>query len=64
VGSERHPRIVGDDERDARAAQQLIDVVGEPARVAKLEAVAAGRKDRQRPGEALVVALEVWRELP
>src|SRR5262245_43404126 len=45
-------------------AEQLIDPIREPALMAELEGVAAGRQLRQRIGEPPLVALEALRELP
>ena len=46
------------------APQQRVDVLVEPARVAELEAVTAGRKLVQRRAQALQVASEVPGQLP
>ena len=45
-------------------AQQLVDVLREPALVAELEAVPPGREQRQRAAEPVVVPMEVRGELP
>src|SRR4051794_1558056 len=57
-------RRVADHERDAVGAQQLVDLVDEPAVVAKLEAVPAGRELLERRGQACVIAAEAGRQLP
>jgi hypothetical protein len=70
VGSE-HVRLelldlgaVADHERDTVRTQQLVHGLGEPARVAELEAVASGRERCQRRRQPVVVALERRRQLP
>src|SRR3954454_22418080 len=57
-------RVVADHERHAVLPQQVVDRGLEPALVAKLEAVAAGRQLGHSAGKQLVVALEVRRQLP
>src|SRR3954454_22132360 len=64
---ERLPRALGmvaDRERDLVPAQQLVDLVAEPARMAELEAVQPGRQPVERGRERVVVALEPLRQLP
>src|SRR5919202_4287406 len=64
---ERLPRalgVVAVREGDVVPAQQLVDLVAEPARVAELEAVAPGRQAVEGGGEHVVVALEPLRQLP
>ena len=56
--------VVAEDERDAMRAQQLVDLVHEPAAVAKLERVPALREARESLRQALVVALERLGQLP
>ena len=55
---------VGDHQRDAAGTQQVVDLVGEPARVAELERVSAGRQCSQRRRQPLVVPVKVRRQLP
>ena len=57
-------RPVRNHERGAVRAQELVDVLGEPARVPELEGVAAGRQRLERTGEDVVVPLEARRQLP
>src|SRR5436190_9617230 len=64
VRLEGPPRVVADHERHPVALQQLIDRRAEPALVAELEAVPAGRQEGQYLGEPLVVAVEALWELP
>ena len=64
VRLERTPRRVADHKRDAGAAQQLVDVLDEPALVPEFEAVAAGRERVQRLSEPLVLAAKRLRQLP
>src|SRR5262245_35525727 len=45
-------------------AEQLIDLIREPALVAELERVPARRQFRQGVGESLLVTVEALRELP
>ena len=45
-------------------AQELVDVLGKPARVPELEGVAAGRQRLERTGEDVVGPPEVRRQLP
>src|SRR4051812_21772942 len=59
-----HLWTVADHERGAVRAQQLVDGIREPARVAELEAVAPGRKGGERRSETVVVALERRGQLP
>src|SRR6266511_631667 len=60
-----HLRAIADHERDTVLAQQRIDVGVEPARVAKLEAMALLLRQALEGGrEPPVVALEVRRQLP
>jgi len=61
---ERPARVVGDHERGAVRAKQVVHWPDEPALVAELEAVAPRRKQRQRGRQPLVVAPEVCGELP
>src|SRR3954454_17973855 len=64
---ERLPRALGmvaDRERDLVPAQQLVDLVAEPAPMAELEAVQPGRQPVERGRERVVVALEPLRQLP
>ena len=61
---ERPARVVADDQRRLVLAQQRVDVRPEPALVAELERVPAGRDPLQGSGQPLVVALEVRRQLP
>src|SRR3954464_11791503 len=56
--------MVADGQRDLVPAQQLVDLVAEPARVAELEAVHARRQAVERTGQRVVVALEPLRQLP
>src|SRR5688572_5875246 len=57
--------VVADDERRARASQELVYLRREPARVAKLEGVAvAARQQLERLRQALVVAVEGLGKLP
>src|SRR3954454_11238762 len=56
--------VVADGQRDLVPAQQLVDLLAEPARVAELEAVAPGRQQVEGAGERVVVALEPLRQLP
>jgi hypothetical protein len=56
--------MVADDERHAVIGEERVDGFGEPARVSKLEAVAARPELLERVGEPLVVAPEAFRELP
>ena len=57
-------RVVADHQRRAVPAQERVDRLGEPARVAELERVAARGQVLERRGEALVVAPEALRQLP
>src|SRR6266516_275242 len=43
VGADSTPGVVGDHQRGVVAAEQVVDVVDEPARVAELERVAGSR---------------------
>src|SRR3954469_1663153 len=61
---ERALGVVPDGQRDLVPAQQLVDLLAEPARVAELEAVATGRQQVEGGGERVVVALEPLRQLP
>src|SRR5215208_2691234 len=61
---ERPARVVSDDERHTVAAEEVVDVPLEPALVAELEAVAAGRQLCEGLGQELVVTPEVGWELP
>src|SRR5918999_6331889 len=51
--------VIPDDERGAVLPEERVDVVGEPARMAEFEAMAARRQARERRGQALVVPVEV-----
>src|SRR5439155_24942318 len=64
VGLERALRVIADHQRGAMATQQDVDLLGEPARVPELEAVATLRQTLQRRPEAIIVALEALRQLP
>src|SRR5437867_5187613 len=64
VGLERPAGMIADHERRPVLAQQRVDVLDEPAGVAELETVAAGRDARERVGEPLVVAMKALRQLP
>src|SRR3954452_9558978 len=55
---------VADDQRDAVPAQRVEDLRDEPARVAELEGMPAGRQVVQGVGQARVVAAEVGGQLP
>src|SRR5215218_4118317 len=57
-------RVVSDDERSAVLSEEPVDLVGEPARMAEFEAMAARRQSRESAREALVVPVEVARKLP
>src|SRR5688572_11362520 len=59
-----HLGTIADDERGPVTAQQLVHLVREPAGMAELERVTASRERLQRAREALVVAVEVGRQLP
>src|SRR3954470_18984916 len=61
---ERALGVIADGQRDLVPAQQLVDLLAEPARVAELEAVAPGRQQVEGGGERVVVALEPLRQLP
>src|SRR3954464_3263016 len=61
---ERPLGVVADGQRDLVPAQQLVDLLADPARVAELEAVATGRQQVEGRGERVVVALEPLRQLP
>jgi hypothetical protein len=50
--------VVADDERRAVLAEERVDLLAEPARMAKLEAVAPRRQTCERRGEPLVVPVE------
>jgi len=59
--------VIADDERGAALAQQRVDRIGEPALVAELEAMPAGRHQLERgrdPLEGVALVAEVGRELP
>jgi len=56
--------VVGDHERRAVRAKQVVHGPDEPAFVAELEAVAPRGKQRQGGRKPLVVAPEVGGELP
>ena len=57
-------RVIADHESDPVLPQHGVDLRHEPARMPEFEAVPAGRQLRERGGEALVVSVEVGRELP
>jgi hypothetical protein len=64
VGLERALGMVADRECDSVRAQQRVDRLGEPAPMAELERVAAGRQRLERRGQPVVVTVEVLGELP
>src|SRR5436305_359457 len=64
VGLEVEPFAVADHERGAVRPQQGVDVAGEPAAVAELEAVPPLGQCGKSALEPLLVALEVRRQLP
>src|SRR5207244_49488 len=64
VGLEGAFGVVADHERDAALPEQLVDVVREPARMPKLEAVAARRQLGKGSRQPVVVAVEILRQLP
>src|SRR6266516_560149 len=61
---ERAGGRVADHERDPVRAQELVDLVGEPALVPELEAVPAGRQLLERLPQPLVIPAERARQLP
>src|ERR671919_2146304 len=61
---ERPLRVVADHERDPVLPQESVDVPGEPAGMAELEAVPTGRQPLERDREPLVVPAERLRQLP
>src|SRR5205823_14266155 len=61
---ERPPGRVADHERDAVAAQELVDLGRKPRLVTELEAVTAAWQRLERSREPLVVAPKAGRQLP
>ena len=61
---ERALGMVADRQRDALPAQHRVHLIGEPGGVAELEGVAPVRERGERARQALVVALEPFRQLP
>src|SRR5581483_10926625 len=64
TGLKRPPRIIPDHERDPVPAKQLVRLLHEPARMAELEGMPAGRQLLEREGEPVVVPRKVGWELP
>ena len=64
MGLEGALGVVADHERGAALPEQLVDVVREPARMPKLEAVAARWQLGKGSRQPVVVAVEILRQLP